>query len=70
LIVLNIAAVLDKMQEYGRNWLQHIQGMPRVRLPRIIKKTTEQQAGKNQGRPLKRFLDVWDWNVSTSGPTP
>jgi hypothetical protein len=35
---LNITSVLDKIQEYRRNWLQHIYRMPRNRLPRIIKK--------------------------------
>jgi hypothetical protein len=25
---------------------------------------------RNHGRPLKRFLDTWDRNGSTSGPTP
>jgi hypothetical protein len=25
---------------------------------------------RNYGRPLKRLLDMWDWNGSTSGPTP
>jgi hypothetical protein len=25
---------------------------------------------RNHGRPLKRLLDTWDWNGSTSGPTP
>jgi hypothetical protein len=25
---------------------------------------------RNQGRPLKRLLDTWDRNGSTSGPTP
>jgi hypothetical protein len=25
---------------------------------------------KNHGRPLKRLLDKWDRNISTSGPTP
>jgi hypothetical protein len=23
---------------------------------------------RNHGRPLKRLLDMWDWNGSTSGP--
>jgi len=45
-IIPNITAVLDKIQEYRRNWLRHIKGMPRNRLPRIIK-PTEQEAGKN-----------------------
>jgi len=25
---------------------------------------------RNYGRPLKRLLDTWDRNASTSGPTP
>jgi hypothetical protein len=25
---------------------------------------------RNHGRPLKRLLDTWDQNPSTSGPTP
>jgi hypothetical protein len=25
---------------------------------------------RNHGRPLKRLLDAWDRNGSTSGPTP
>jgi hypothetical protein len=25
---------------------------------------------RNHGRPLKGLLDTWDWNGSTSGPTP
>jgi hypothetical protein len=25
---------------------------------------------RNYGRPLKRLLDTWDRNGSTSGPTP
>jgi len=25
---------------------------------------------RNQGTPLKRLLDVWDQNASTSGPDP
>jgi len=25
---------------------------------------------RNRGRPLKRLLDTWDRNGSTSGPTP
>jgi hypothetical protein len=33
---LNISTVLDKMQEYRRNWVQHINRMPRNGLTRII----------------------------------
>jgi hypothetical protein len=35
---LNSTPVLDKTQEYRRNWLQHINRMPSNRLPRILKK--------------------------------
>jgi hypothetical protein len=43
--------------------------MPHNRLPRIVKNDTP-KGKKNQGRPLKRLLDVWDQNGSTSSPTP
>jgi hypothetical protein len=32
---LNTTAVLDKILEYKRNWIQHANKMPRNRLPRI-----------------------------------
>jgi hypothetical protein len=34
---LNITPVLDKMQDYKINWIQHVNRMPRNRLPRLIK---------------------------------
>jgi len=40
---LNITPVVDKMQEYRRNWLQHVNRMPCYRLTRIVK-TTDQKA--------------------------
>jgi hypothetical protein len=54
---LNITTVLDKIQDYRRNWTQHVNRMPRNRLPRSIKNYTP-KGRRNQGRPLKRFLDV------------
>jgi len=33
----NITSVLNKIQEYRRNWLQDIYSMPHNGLPRIIK---------------------------------
>jgi len=54
---INISPVLDKMQEYKRNWLQHINRIPRNRLPRIPK-NYRPKVRRNQGRPLKRLLDV------------
>jgi hypothetical protein len=66
---LKITPILDKLLEYKRNWIQHVNRMPHNRLPRVMKHYSP--AGRrNHGRPLKRLLDTWDWNGSTSGPTP
>ena len=43
--------------------------MPRNRLPRVMKHYSP-TGRMNHGRPLKRLLDTWDRNGSTSGPTP
>ena len=34
---LEITPALDKLLEYKRNWIQHVNRMPRDRLPRIMK---------------------------------
>jgi len=39
---LNITPVLDRIQEYRRNWLQHANRMP-LTFTENIKKTTDQQ---------------------------
>jgi len=66
---LKITPILDKLLEYKRNWIQHVNRMPRNRLPRAMERYSP--AGRrNHGRPLKRLLDTWDRNGSTSGPTP
>jgi hypothetical protein len=52
-----------------RNWIQHVNRMPRNRLPRVMKHYSP-TGRRNHGRPLKRLLDTWDRNGSTSGPTP
>ena len=49
--------------------LLHVNRMPRNRLPRVIKYYSP-TGRRNHGRPLKRLLDTWDRNGSTSGPTP
>ena len=41
--LLNITPVLDKIQEYRRNWLQHINGMPDNRLLRLLRTTDQQE---------------------------
>jgi hypothetical protein len=34
---LKISPILDKLLEYKRNWIQHVNRMPRNRLPRVMK---------------------------------
>jgi len=63
-----ITPVLDKIQEYRNTSLQHMKRMACNRLLRILK-NYRPTGRRNQGRPLKRLLDMWDWNRSTSGPT-
>ena len=65
---LKITPVLDKLLEYKRNWIQHVNRMPRNRLPRVMKRYSP-TGRRNHGRSLKRLLDTWDRNGSTSGPT-
>jgi hypothetical protein len=54
---LEITPVLDKLLEYKRNWIQHVNTMPRDRLPRIMKYYSP-TGRRNRGRPLKRLLDT------------
>jgi hypothetical protein len=46
---INKTHALDKIQEYRRNSLQHVNGMTCNRLPRISKKTTDQEAERING---------------------
>ena len=66
---LKITPLLNKLLEYKRNWIQHVNRMPRNRLPRVMKLYSP-TGRRNHGRPLKRLLATWDRNGSTSGPTP
>jgi hypothetical protein len=52
---LKITPILDK--EYKRNWIQHVNRMPRNRLPRVMKHYFP-TGTRNCGRPLKRLLDT------------
>jgi hypothetical protein len=54
---LEITPVLDKLLEYKRSWIQHVNRMPRDRLPRIMKHYS-QTGRRNRSRPLKRLLDT------------
>jgi hypothetical protein len=54
---LNINPVLEKVQDYRRNGIQHVNRMPHNRLPRKVK-YYRPKGRRNQGRPLKRLVDV------------
>ena len=54
---LEITPVLDKLLEYKRTWIQHVNRMPCDKLPRIIKHYSP-TGRRNRGRPLKRLLDT------------
>jgi hypothetical protein len=54
---LKIAPILDKLLEYKRNLIQHVNRMPCYRLPRV-KKHYSPTGRRNHGRPLKRLLDT------------
>jgi hypothetical protein len=54
---LKITPILDKLLEYKRNWIQHINRIPRNRLPRVMKRYSP-TGRRNHGRPLKRLLDT------------
>jgi hypothetical protein len=52
-----ITPILDRLLEYKRNWIQHVNGMPRNRLPRVMKRYSP-TGRRNHGRHLKRLLDT------------
>jgi hypothetical protein len=54
---LKVTPILDKLLAYKRKWIQHVNRMPRNRLPRVIKHYSP-IGRKNHGRPLKRLLDT------------
>jgi hypothetical protein len=54
---LKITPILDKLLEHKRNWIQHINRMPRNRLPRVMKHYFP-TGGRNYGGLLKRLLDT------------
>jgi len=50
-------AILDKLLEYKRSGIQHVNRMPRNKLPRVMKHYSP-TGRRNRGRPLKRLLDT------------
>jgi len=53
---LKIKPILDKLLEYKRSWLQHVNRMLRIRLSRVMKYNST-IGRRNHCRPLKRLLD-------------
>jgi hypothetical protein len=54
---LKLTPILDKLLEYKRNWIQHVNRMSRNRLPRVMRRYSP-TGRRNHGRPLKRLLDT------------
>ena len=54
---LKITPILGKLLEYKRNWIQHVNRVPRNRLPRVMKHYSP-IGRRNHGRTLKRLLDT------------
>ena len=54
---LKITQILDKLLECKRKWIQHVNRMPRNRLPRVMKHYCP-TGRMNHGRLLKRLLDT------------
>jgi hypothetical protein len=54
---LKITQILDKLLEYKRKWIQHVNKMPCNRLPRVMKHYAP-TGRRNHGRPLKRLLNT------------
>ena len=57
IIITIIVMVIVRLLEYKRNWIQHVNRMPRDSLPRIMKHYSP-TGRRNRGRPLKRLLDT------------
>jgi len=54
---LKITPILDKLLDYKRSWIKHVNRMPQNRLCRIMKYYSP-TGRRNHGRPLKRLLDT------------
>jgi hypothetical protein len=54
---LKITPIVDKLLEFKRNWIQHVNRMPRNKLPRIMKHYSP-TGRRNYGRPMKRLPDT------------
>ena len=53
---LQITGILDKIDEYRQNWLQHLQRMPQNRFP-LKSYYCRPQGKRTNGRPKKRWRE-------------
>jgi hypothetical protein len=53
---LKVTSILDKITSYNSDWIQHINRMPRSRLPDLLTQYAPRGI-RNQGRPLERLLE-------------
>ena len=53
---LRITGILDKIDEYRRNWLSHLQRMPQNRIP-LKSYHYRPQGRRTIGRPKKRWRE-------------
>jgi hypothetical protein len=53
---LKVTSILEEITSYKNDWIQHINPMPRSRLPNLLTKYAP-RATRNQGRPLKILLE-------------
>jgi len=51
---LKITPIVDKLLEYKRSWIQHVNRMPQNRLPRVMKHYSPTDR-RNHVRPLRDF---------------
>jgi len=53
---LQITSILDKLDEYRRNWFQHLQRMPQNQIP-LKSYYYRPQGRRTTGRPKKRWRE-------------
>jgi hypothetical protein len=58
---LRVTSVLDKITSYRSDWIQHVNRLPRSRLPNSLTELAPRGI-RNQGTQLKRLLEERDRN--------
>jgi hypothetical protein len=54
-------SILDKITGYKNDWIQHVNRIPRSRLPNLLTKYAP-RSKRNRNWPLNRLLEEWDRN--------